>query len=103
MPIFGQVWLWSLAAFLLGAVLTWMLVVLPVRRRIDSLESRLSALRADAKLNAAERSRGTDSGNRGDYADRADYGDRADYSAPARSLVPGFEDPDNRDEIRTES
>ncbi|HEU5469924.1 MAG TPA: hypothetical protein VFV67_04670 [Actinophytocola sp.] len=58
MPIFGQVWLWSLLAFLLGAVLCWVLVVLPVRRRIAVLESRLAALRADAKVSAAtERSR----------------------------------------------
>src|SRR3954453_19888756 len=61
MPIFGQVWLWSLLAFLLGALLCWVLVVLPVRRRISALESRLAALRADAKVGAAlERSRVAD-------------------------------------------
>jgi hypothetical protein len=58
MPIFGQVWLWSLLAFLLGAVLCWVLVVLPVRRRIEMLESRLASLRADAKMGGAvERAR----------------------------------------------
>jgi hypothetical protein len=82
MPIFGQVWLWSLAAFLLGALLCWVLVVLPVRRRISTLESRLASLRADAKLSAAaERSRAPE---------------------PAGgNPVPGFGDP--RDEIRPES
>jgi hypothetical protein len=82
MPIFGQVWLWSLAAFLLGALLCWVLVVLPVRRRISTLESRLASLRADAKLSAAaERSRAAE---------------------PAGgNPVPGFGDP--RDEIRPES
>jgi len=63
MPIFGQVWLWSLLAFLLGALLCWVLVVLPVRRRITALESRLAALRAEAKVGAtAERSRAADRG-----------------------------------------
>ena len=87
MPIFGQVWLWSLAAFLLGAILTWVLVVLPVRRRMDALESRLSAIRADVKLSAAaERSRSV-----------------ADPSPAAPGLVPGFGDVDGRDEIRADT
>jgi hypothetical protein len=82
MPIFGQVWLWSLLAFLLGALLCWVLVVLPVRRRISALESRLAALRADAKVGAAlERSR---------VADRSDSDPR-----------PG--EREARDEIRAET
>jgi hypothetical protein len=60
------------------------LVVLPVRRRIDSLESRLSSLRADAKLTSAvERSRGADG---------------PPVSTPG--IVPGFGD---GDEIRAET
>src|SRR3954469_6322721 len=41
MPIFGQVWLWSSLAFLLGAVLCWVLVARPARRRVGELEDEL--------------------------------------------------------------
>lgn len=34
--LFTQVWLWSLAAFLLGAFVTWALFVRPVRRRLKA-------------------------------------------------------------------
>lgn len=40
--LFAQVWLWSLAAFLLGAVATWLLFVLPLRRRMRLLREELS-------------------------------------------------------------
>ncbi|WP_291414651.1 hypothetical protein [Actinophytocola sp.] len=43
MPIFGQVWLWSSLAFLLGALLCWALVALPARRQVGELESELAA------------------------------------------------------------
>ncbi|WP_216210632.1 sunset domain-containing protein [Amycolatopsis aidingensis] len=43
MSIFGQVWLWSLAAFVLGALLTWLLLVRPAQSRIADLERRLAA------------------------------------------------------------
>lgn len=43
MPIFGQVWLWSSLAFLLGALLCWGLVALPARRRVGELESELAS------------------------------------------------------------
>lgn len=43
MPIFGQVWLWSSLAFLLGALLCWGLVALPARRRVGELEAELAA------------------------------------------------------------
>ncbi|RRO13023.1 hypothetical protein EIL87_25550 [Saccharopolyspora rhizosphaerae] len=33
--LFTQVWLWSLAAFLLGALVTWALFVRPLRRRLE--------------------------------------------------------------------
>ncbi|WP_406688566.1 hypothetical protein REH65_19290 [Saccharopolyspora sp. ID03-671] len=34
--LFTQVWLWSLAAFLLGAFITWLLFVRPLRRRLKA-------------------------------------------------------------------
>ncbi|AUS79130.1 hypothetical protein C1701_13055 [Actinoalloteichus sp. AHMU CJ021] len=37
--IFGQVWLWSLLAFLLGALATWLLLVRPVQRRLNRITS----------------------------------------------------------------
>ncbi len=43
MPIFGQVWLWSSLAFLLGALLCWALVALPARRRVGELEDELAS------------------------------------------------------------
>jgi hypothetical protein len=38
MQIFGQVWLWSLGSFLLGAFFTWLLLVRPMRKRLIELE-----------------------------------------------------------------
>ncbi|SFS44999.1 LapA family protein [Saccharopolyspora flava] len=38
--LFTQVWLWSLAAFLLGAFITWLLFVRPLRRRLKAELSR---------------------------------------------------------------
>lgn len=35
--LFTQVWLWSLAAFALGALITWLLFVRPLRRRLAEL------------------------------------------------------------------
>src|SRR5882762_9989935 len=81
MPIFGQVWLWSLLAFIVGAMLCWVLTVLPIRRRMNALERRLATIRAETKLAAPERS--------------------AESAAPA--IVPGFGDLDPQDEIRSES
>ena len=42
MPIFGQVWLWSSLAFLLGALLCWLLVARPARNRVGELETQLA-------------------------------------------------------------
>lgn len=39
MQIFGQVWLWSLGSFLLGAFFTWLLLVRPMRKRLVELET----------------------------------------------------------------
>ena len=35
--LFAQVWLWSLAAFLLGSLITWLLSAWPARRRLRKL------------------------------------------------------------------
>src|SRR5437867_1162041 len=43
MSIFGQVWLWSVAAFLIGVLLTWLVLVRPAQARNRMLERRLLA------------------------------------------------------------
>ncbi|UOX86704.1 hypothetical protein MUY14_33890 [Amycolatopsis sp. FBCC-B4732] len=48
MSIFGQVWLWSLAAFFVGVFLTWLVLVLPLRKSVRKLESALAQAHADA-------------------------------------------------------
>ncbi|NKQ55734.1 hypothetical protein HFP15_22920 [Amycolatopsis sp. K13G38] len=45
MSIFGQVWLWSAAAFLIGVLLTWVFLVRPAQARNRVLERRLLAAR----------------------------------------------------------
>lgn len=37
--LFTQVWLWSVAAFLLGSVITWLLFVVPLRRKLREVRS----------------------------------------------------------------
>ncbi|MGW0894602.1 sunset domain-containing protein [Saccharopolyspora sp. NPDC002578] len=37
--LFTQVWLWSVAAFLLGSVITWLLFVVPLRRKLRKVRS----------------------------------------------------------------
>ncbi|MFS8097977.1 hypothetical protein LFM09_12620 [Lentzea alba] len=41
MNVFGQVWLWSLLAFVAGVLLTWLVMVRPARQRIADLEDQL--------------------------------------------------------------
>src|SRR3569833_772820 len=48
MSIFGQVWLWSLAAFFVGVLLTWLVLVLPLRKSVRKLESSLAQAHAAA-------------------------------------------------------
>jgi hypothetical protein len=55
MPIFGQVWLWSSLAFLLGALLCWVLVARPARRRVGRLEGELMANRYRRPAEPADR------------------------------------------------
>lgn len=55
MSIFGQVWLWSIAAFLVGTLLTWLMLVRPVQARNRVLERRLrAAMKARPPEPAAE-------------------------------------------------
>ena len=49
MSIFGQVWLWSAVAFLLGVLLTWVFLVRPAHARSRALERRLQAAQAQSK------------------------------------------------------
>jgi hypothetical protein len=44
--VFGQVWLWSLLSFAAGALLTWLVLVRPAKKRVDELERDLADLRA---------------------------------------------------------
>lgn len=48
MSIFGQVWLWSLLAFFVGVLLTWLVLVLPARKRTRELETALTAAHAES-------------------------------------------------------
>jgi hypothetical protein len=47
MSIFGQVWLWSLLSFVIGALLAWLVLVLPAQKRIRELESQLARAHAE--------------------------------------------------------
>lgn len=71
MSVFGQVWLWSLAAFVLGALLTWLLLVRPARARVRELERRVVAHRAEP------------------VAVSADHAVPANDAVPASDAVPG--------------
>jgi len=53
MSIFGQVWLWSAAAFLIGVLLTWVFLVRPAQARNRVLERRLLAARQERSAPAA--------------------------------------------------
>ncbi|CRK60114.1 LSU ribosomal protein L4p (L1e) [Alloactinosynnema sp. L-07] len=95
MPFFGQVWLWSLAGFLVGALLCWILIANPARKRIVDLQSRLAAARRrEAAVEADRRA----------YNEPEDDFDRPvgrDYQ-PVPALVPGFADDEPAD-LRTHS
>jgi hypothetical protein len=54
MSIFGQVWLWSLLAFVIGALLAWLVLVLPAQKRIRELESRLATAHAESSRSPAQ-------------------------------------------------
>ncbi|TWP47839.1 hypothetical protein FKR81_31370 [Lentzea tibetensis] len=46
MSIFGQVWLWSLLSFVAGVLLTWLILVRPVRKQVADLEDQLLEARS---------------------------------------------------------
>ncbi|QFU94129.1 hypothetical protein [Amycolatopsis sp. YIM 10] len=46
MSIFTQVWLWSVAAFAIGVLLSVLLLVLPARKQVKELQRRLTAAEA---------------------------------------------------------
>jgi hypothetical protein len=48
MSLFGQVWLWSLLAFVIGALVTWLVLARPARKRVRELERRLTRAHAEA-------------------------------------------------------
>lgn len=43
--LFAEVWFWALLAFLIGALLTWVLIVRPLQQRADQQERRLQQQR----------------------------------------------------------
>lgn len=45
--LFGQVWLWSLLAFVIGGLATWVLFVTPARRELAALEDERATRRPD--------------------------------------------------------
>ncbi|KAA2264788.1 hypothetical protein F0L68_06810 [Solihabitans fulvus] len=47
--LFGQVWLWSLLSFVLGALLLWLVLARPARRHADELAAELARVRAAAQ------------------------------------------------------
>ncbi|MFD2466933.1 LapA family protein [Amycolatopsis silviterrae] len=53
MSIFGQVWLWSLLAFLVGAIVAWLVLARPARKRVRELETELASAHADTARAAA--------------------------------------------------
>ncbi|MFB9929434.1 hypothetical protein ACFORO_39505 [Amycolatopsis halotolerans] len=53
MSIFGQVWLWSLLAFIVGAVIAWLVLARPARKRVRELEAELASAHADTARAAA--------------------------------------------------
>ncbi|MFD9699268.1 hypothetical protein [Lentzea sp. NPDC059081] len=54
MNIFGQVWLWSLLAFVAGVVLTWVVMVRPARKQVADLEDQLLDARKSASPVASQ-------------------------------------------------
>src|SRR5699024_12409260 len=60
MSLFGQVWLYSLAAFALGVLFTWLLLVRPTRTRVRELERRIVAHRSEFVSEAPEPTRQAD-------------------------------------------
>jgi len=91
MPIFGQVWLWSSLAFLLGAFLCWALVARPARRRVSELEDELVGRHRRQSMPESARHRALDDEYDEYEAKRGDR--RGDQRAAQPSLLPEMEEP----------
>ncbi|PRX45601.1 hypothetical protein B0I33_109264 [Prauserella shujinwangii] len=87
MSLFGQVWVFSAAAFVLGALLAWLFLVRPAQRRIRELERALAAYETSAAPTAHQ---GASSRS------AADWDDEEPVAAvpPTRTFVPAEEQPE---------
>jgi hypothetical protein len=109
MPVFGQVWLWSLLAFLLGTALCWLVAGQPARRRVAELERTLARMRAkidaspSAEVTAGEDRVASGVGDSGPAESPAPGRDNRDYDPGPETLtrayaMPGIRDPAPLDE-----
>jgi hypothetical protein len=88
MPIFGQVWLWAILAFAVGALTCWIVVARPAHRHVERLEARLAAFRREVEAEAAQRRDVL----RADRDPDDELGALERLNRPA-GFVPGFGDP----------
>ncbi|MGW9308691.1 sunset domain-containing protein [Saccharomonospora azurea] len=57
MSVFGQVWVFSAVAFVLGAFLAWLFLVRPAQKRIGELQRRLALTEGASRPGTAQRTR----------------------------------------------
>ncbi|WP_197320580.1 hypothetical protein [Saccharomonospora sp. NB11] len=57
MSVFGEVWVYSAVAFVLGAFLAWLFLVRPAQKRIGELERRLASVAGASRSDSAQRTR----------------------------------------------
>lgn len=95
MSVFGQVWVFSAVAFVLGAFLAWLFLVRPTRKRIDELQRRLaSAENASRSQGGAQRTRVAPAVRGGDEDD-----DRTAVTPPTRRFEPAAEPQDESRDV----
>jgi hypothetical protein len=101
MSIFGQVWLWSLLAFAIGALLAWLVLVLPAQKRIQRLESQLARAHAEGARPPGQPAEAT----RTAYLSRPSIADTEvpRYQKPERFEVPEAEVAEQELEAWTEA
>ncbi|MDT8909855.1 hypothetical protein [Amycolatopsis sp. PS_44_ISF1] len=85
MSIFGQVWLWSLLAFFVGVLLTWLVLVLPARKRTRELEQALTAAHAESARTPAN------AGSLGGGTALLSPVDEDEFSAPEPPAAPSWD------------
>lgn len=78
--LFAEVWVWSIAAFVLGALLTWMLFVRPLRNRLNDT---LDALHAESNRYPDD-----------DDDPDSDYYSQSDYYRDTSDSLPFVDPPD---------